>query len=366
MSKETVFNVIPQHTKEHYMFFGEQPNISRYDVPIHPVFDKLIDKQMGFFWRPEEFDISKDKNDYKMLSDTQKHIWAKTISYQIVLDSIQGRSPALALLPFCTLPELETCITWWTAFEGLHNRSYNYILKNVYAVAGDLLDSIVLDQAIIERGKETVKYYDDFINASNAWRAGTSSLTLRELKKKLLLCVASINALEGLSFYASFACSFAFAEQGLMEGNAKQISTIARDEALHLAITQNILKKWSNGEDDPEMQEIYAESIPEIKQIYDTIIAQEKEWCKYLFKDGQMLGLNEKILSDYVEHIAGKRMKNLGIKTNYPVKNPLSWTEKYLSSSDLQVAPQEVEISSYIIGGIKNDMLDADFSNFSF
>jgi ribonucleoside-diphosphate reductase beta chain len=361
---ETVFNTVKNSTKERYMFFGEQPNIARYDEPTHPIFEKLIDKQLGFFWRPEEFNISKDKNDFKMLNDAQKHIWAKTISYQIVLDSIQGRSPALALLPFCTLPELETCITWWTAFEGLHNRSYNYILKNVYAIASDLLDTIVLDEAIVERAKNTVKYYDDFINHGNAYRAGNPTCTLRELKRKLVLCVASINALEGLSFYASFACSFAFAEQGLMEGNAKQISTIARDESLHLAITQNILKKWANGEDDPEMQELYKECLPEIREIYENIILQEKAWCKYLFRDGPMLGLNEKILSDYVEHIAGKRMRNIGIKNDYPVKNTLSWNEKYLSSSDLQVAPQEVEVSSYIIGGVKNDISDADFGAF--
>lgn len=360
--KETVFNTQP-NIGEHYMFFGEQPNISRYDTPTHPIFDKLIDKQMGFFWRPEEFDISKDKNDFKMLSDSQKHIWVKTISYQIVLDSIQGRSPSIALLPFVTLPELETCITWWTAFEGLHNRSYNYVLKNVYAIAGDLLDGIVLDENIKDRAEETVKYYDEFINASNEWRAGISKLTLRELKKKLLLCIASINALEGLSFYASFACSFAFAEHGLMEGNAKQISTIARDEALHLAITQNIMKKWASGEDDPEMVEIYQESLDEIRGIYETIIAREKIWCDYLFKDGSMLGLNAKILSDYVEHIAGKRMKNIGIKNSYPTKNPLSWADKYLSSGDLQFAPQEVEISSYVIGGIDNDAADCDFTD---
>jgi ribonucleoside-diphosphate reductase beta chain len=363
--KETVFNTQPNVTKEQYMFFGEQPNIARYDEPTHPIFDKLIDKQIGFFWRPEEFDISKDKNDFKMLSDTQKHIWVKTLSYQIVLDSIQGRSPSLALLPFVTIPELETCITWWTAFEGLHNRSYNYILKNVYAVAGDLLNGIILDESIKERAANTVKYYDDFINESNLWRAGVSKLTLTQLKKKLVLCVASINALEGLSFYASFACSFAFAEQGLMEGNAKQIATIARDESLHLAITQNILKKWASGDDDPEMVEIYQDSLEEIRGIYESIISQEKEWCKYLFSEGSMLGLNEKILSDYVEYIAGKRMKNIGLKTNYSTKNPLSWTEKYLSSGDMQVAPQETEISSYVIGGMKNDLTDHDFGNFT-
>lgn len=370
---ETVFNTIPQNTNRHWMFFGEQPNIARYDVSVHPIFDKLTQKQKGYFWQPEEIDITKDKNDYKQLSESQKHIFRKTLSYQIVLDTIQSRSPSLALLPFCTLPELEACITAWTFFESIHNYAYSYIIRNIYSNPSDLLDSIVLDDNIVKRATATIKYYDDFIEYANLYRSNglvhsvlNEAETLTILKKKLILCVASVNALEGLSFYASFACSFAFAEQGLMEGNAKEISIIAKDEALHLAITQNIMKKWSNGDDDPEMATLYAELLPEIEKIYLNIIEQEKEWCQYLFKDGSMLGLNAKILSEYVEYMAGKRMKNIGIKTNFITKNPLSWTEKYLTSGDLQVSPQEVEQSSYIIGGVKNDIADADFKEFKF
>lgn len=361
---ETVFNTQPQGTENHYMFFGDSPNIARYDVNVHPIFDKLTAKQKSNFWQPEEIDINKDKIDFKSLTDSQRHIWAKTLSYQIVLDTIQARSPALALLPFVTLPELEACVTAWCFFESIHNYSYSYILRNVYNVPSDLLDTIIVDESIKERAKETIKYYDDFLNYGLWYRVGEPKCSMRELKKKLLLCVASINALEGLSFYASFACSFAFAEQGLMEGNAKEITLIAKDEALHLAITQNILKKWAKGEDDPEMTELYKECLPEIEQIYLNIIEQEKEWCAYLFRDGSMLGLNEKILSEYVEYMAGKRMRNIGIKASFTTNNPLSWTEKYLTGSDVQVAPQETEITNYIIGGIKNDVADADFSSF--
>jgi ribonucleoside-diphosphate reductase beta chain len=358
---QTVFNTNPLTAKERYMFFGEQPNIARYDVLAQPIFYKLDKKQVSYIWTPEEVDLNKDKNDFKTLSDTERHVWIKNISYQSVLDTVQARSPALALLPFVTLPELEACITSWCFFEKIHNDSYNYIIRNAYEVAGDLFDSIVLDDSIMARAKTTIVYYDDFLNAGIAYRAGHPTCTMRELKKKLLLCIASINALEGLSFYSSFACSFAFAEQGLMEGNAKIITFIAKDESLHLAITQNILKKWENGEDDPEMKKLYKECLPEIEKIYNNIIEQEKEWCKYLFKDGPMLGLNEKILTEYVEFMAGKRMKNLGIKTSYTTKNPLSWTEKYLTSGDIQVAPQETEITSYVIGGTKNDLSDANF-----
>lgn len=360
---ETVFNT-NQRDKSQYMFFGEGANIARYDELTYPIFDKLTKKQKGFFWTPEEIDLNKDAKDYKTLSDIQKHIFTKTLSYQIMLDSVQARSPALALLPFCTIPELEACIEWWCAMEQVHNSAYSYLIRNVYANPADVFDNIVLNDNIIGRAKHTIKYYDEFVNAANQYRAETGKVSLDELKEKLVLCVASINALEGLSFYASFACSFAFAEQGLMVGNANEISLIARDEALHLAITQNILKKWASGQDDPIMKTIYHDKLDEIRAIYENIIEQEREWSAYLFKDGSLLGLNEKILNDYVEYMAGKRMKNLGIKTGYSSKNPLSWTEKYLTSSDLQVSPQETEVTSYTIGGIKNDLEDMDFSPF--
>lgn len=371
----TVFNT-RKRQPEQFMFFGEEPNISRYDVMAQPIFHKLTEKQKGFFWQPSEIDLTKDSKDFKMLSDVQKHIFTKTLSYQTMLDSVQGRSPALALLPHCSLPELEACINWWCAMEQMHNESYSHIIRNVYQTPADVFDTIILDENIINRAKTTIKYYDSFIKASCFYRSigghsgntndDNENFALRDLKKKLILCIASINALEGLSFYASFACSFAFAEQGLMVGNATIISLIARDENLHLAITQNIMKKWSNGQDDPEMQTLYAECLDEIRDIYMNIIEQEKEWCKYLFRDGSMIGLNERILSDYVEYMAGKRMKNIGLKTDFITKNPLSWTDKYLNSHDAQEAPQEIEKQSYIIGGTKNDVADADFSDLSF
>lgn len=361
---ETVFNLNKIASKQS-MFFGDKPNVSRYDILTHPIFEKLTQKQKGFFWQPEEIDLNKDNKDFKILSEAGKWIFTETLSYQTMLDSIQNRSPALALLPHCSLPELESCIEWWCAFEQIHASSYAHIIRNVYQNPSDVFDNIIENDEIVSRATASIKYYDDFLNYSLIARTN-GKYDPRELKKKLLLCIASINALEGLSFYASFACSFAFAEQGLMVGNASIISLIARDEALHLAITQNILKKWSEGDDDPEMIELYQECLPEIKTIYENVIAQEKLWCKHLFKHGTIIGLNEKILSEYIEYMAGKRMKNLGLKTNYITKNPLTWMDKYLNSSDNQVAPMEQEIISYVIGGVKNDLSEANFSEFKF
>lgn len=362
-------------TKE-YMFFGEQPNVARFDVQRFDIFKKLFEKQLGFFWTPQEVDLSKDSRDFKTLPQNEQHIFVKNLLFQSLLDSVQSRAPALALIPHVSLPELESMITWWTAFETLHSFSYQWIVEGVFANATEVFDGILDDTNILNRADAVSKYYDDFMDYSAWFRVlgpGVHKvndlevvMTERELKRRLLLCIASVNVLEGVRFYASFACSFAFAERGLMEGNAKVISLIARDENLHLAVTQNILKKWANGEDDPVMAELWAENTEVIAQMYHDCVEQEKEWSAYLFKYGPMLGLTEDILNAYSSYIAGKRMRAIGLKHNYPSKNPLGWTDKYLNGADNQVAPQEAEISNYVIGGVSQDFDTNEFASLDF
>lgn len=359
----TVYNVDSTHSQQ-FMFFGEEQDIYRIDKLVHPQFDKLTRKQKGFFWQSEEIDLTKDKRDFKVLTEAQEHIFTSTLTYQNMLDSVQGRGPGLALLPHASIPEMEAFILWWSAMEQTHADAYSYLVRNVYSDPTKIFDDSVINPKIIKRAQNTIKYYDDFLTHSLGYRNGVQYIDLFELKRKFLLMIVSINALEGLSFYGSFACSFAFAEAGLMVGNSNIISLIARDENLHLAGTQTILKLWRDGKDDPDFKTLYYQEIDQIKAIYDNIVQQEKEWGEYLFSKGTMIGLNQKILGDYVEYIAGNRLKNLGIKHEYISQNPLPWTLKYLNTSDKQTSPQENEKLEYIIGGVKNDLDFADFTKF--
>lgn len=359
-----------------YMFFDEQPNVARYDVQKFPIFEKLIEKHLGFFWKPDEVDVNKDAIDFKRLSEHEKHIFMENLKYQTLLDSVQGRAPNLALLPYVSLPELETLIETWSFSETIHSRSYTYILRNILSNPSIAFDDIIRNTNIMNRANAVTNYYDDFMEYAKLYETFGEGehklngkkvvLNKRELKRKLLICVASINILEGVRFYVSFVCAFAFAENDVMEGNAKIISLIARDENLHLAITQNILKKWAAGQDDPEMKELFWEELDKIEAMYHEAVEQEKEWSRYLFKDGSIMGLDELRLNEYVEYIAGNRMRAIGIKNDYSKRNPLSWTDKYLKSSDNQVAPQETEITSYIIGGVKHDIDKDSFADITF
>ena len=373
----TVFNSEEVDTKRQPMFFGKPLGVQRYDSFKYPVFDRLTTQMLGYFWRPEEVSLQKDRSDYQSLRPEQKHIFTSNLKYQILLDSVQGRGPGMAFAPYTALPELESAMNVWQFMEMIHSKSYTYIIKNVYSDPSEVLDTILNDERILDRAKSVTRAYDEFINEaqqwgqSNLWKDGWENTqakdnSLNELKRKLYRAVANVNILEGIRFYVSFACSFAFGELKLMEGSAKIISLISRDENQHLVLTQNIMKNWMNG-DDPEMQQIAEVEKDNVISMFKNAVKEEKEWAEYLFKDGSMIGLNDKLLGQYVEWIANKRMKALGIDPIYdqPLRNnPLPWTQHWISSKGLQVAPQETEVESYVVGGIKQDMKKNSFSGF--
>ncbi len=373
----TVFNTSEVDVKKQQMFFGQPLGIQRYDSYKYPVFEKLTQQQLGYFWRPEEISLQKDRSDYQTLRPEQKHIFTSNLKYQIMLDSVQGRGPGMAFAPYCSLPELEACMKVWEFMEMIHSRSYTYIIKNVYSDPSVVFDNILNNETILERASSVTEAYNDFINSaqqygtSNDWLYAQEGVSYAkesrlELKRKLYRAIANVNILEGIRFYVSFACSFAFGELKLMEGSAKIISLIARDENQHLVITQNILNKWREG-DDPEMQQIAKEEEAWVTSAFENCVNQEKSWAEYLFKDGSMIGLNDKLLNNYVEWIANRRMKAIGIKPLYDISaknNPLPWTEHWISSKGLQVAPQETEVESYVVGGIKQDVQKDTFAGF--
>ena len=360
----SIFPLVKQIPNESTMFFGEKVNIARYDKVKYPQFDKLTEKQQGFFWRPQEIDCTKDIKDFKNLTPQQKHIFTANLKRQILLDSVQGRAPCEAFLPICSLPEIENWIIAWSFFETIHSRSYTHIIRNVYSDPSKVFDEILDIQEIVDCAKDISKYYDNLIDW-NKMLPGYSNATQPYLHKKALWrCLNAVNALEGIRFYVSFACSWAFAELKQMEGNAKIIKLIARDENVHLASTQQMIKLLPK--DDPDFEKIKKECEGEVLEMFRSVVDQEKAWAKYLFQEGSMIGLNEKLLGEYVEWIAAKRMTAIGAPSIYKQgTNPLPWTQKWIGGAEVQVAPQESEISSYISGGIKQDIAKNTFDNFS-
>lgn len=371
-------SVFKQKQKSHLtstMFYDEGIDIARYDQVKYPELDKITDKQLGFFWRPEEIDVSKDKADFRALTEHERHIFTSNLKRQILLDSVQGRGPVETLLPVASLPELEPLVMAWTFMETIHSRSYTHIIRNVYANPSKVFDEMLDIQEIADCATDISRYYDECIEANSWWNllgegkhtvnGEEVNVDLFEVKKKLWLALNSINILEGVRFYVSFACSWAFAELKKMEGNAKIIKFIARDENTHLAASSFMIKVLPK--DDPDFAKIKEECEDEVVKMFVDAVNQEKLWADYLFKDGSMIGLNAKLLYDYIEWIANKRMKAIGVSSPYsvPQANPLPWTEKWIGGGNVQVAPQETEISSYVIGGVKQDVDENTFKGLS-
>jgi ribonucleoside-diphosphate reductase beta chain len=348
----TVFNQKNVDTSSQKVFFGEPLSVARYDKLKYNMFDKFTEKQMGFFWRPEEVDISKDSKDFKSLSEYEQHIFTSNLKRQILLDSVQGRAPVQAFLPITSLPEYENWLITWSFFETIHSRSYTHIIRNVYSNPSDVFDSIMDIKEIADCAESISMYYDTLIDFNNSPVAKVGSY---EHKKALWMALNAVNALEGIRFYVSFACSWAFAELKKMEGNAKIIKFIARDENVHLASTQQLIKILPK--EDKDFAKISEEMQNEVINMFSSVVEQEQTWAKYLFKDGSLIGLNEQLLCDYVEWIAHKRMHAIGLQSMYKGgSDPLPWTQKWISGSDVQVAPQETEIVTYIVGGIKKEI----------
>ena len=373
----TVFNTTQVDSTKQKMFFGPPLGVQRYDKFKYPVFDKLTQQQLGYFWRPEEVSLQKDRADYQTLNEAQKHIFTSNLKYQILLDSVQGRGPGMAFMPYCSLPELEGAMNIWQTMEMIHSRSYTHIIKNVYADPSEVFDKILEDDKILSRAQSVTRAYDEFLQAAQVYGSGNmwehqldgvpmAQNELYELKRKLYRAVANVYILEGIRFYVSFACSFAFGELKLLEGSAKIIGLIARDESQHMTITQNILNKWRDG-DDPDMAEIAKEEEMNVYNMFKECVDEEKLWAEYLFKDGSIIGLNDKLLAKYVEWTANRRLRSIGLKAIFdtPISNnPLPWTEHWLSSKGMQVAPQETEVESYLIGSIKQDVKKDTFAGF--
>jgi len=373
----SIFNQTINNTLTEPMFFGDSVNVARFDQQKFEMFEKLTEKQLSFFWRPEEIDVSKDKIDFAKLLPNEKHIFISNLQYQILLDSVQGRSPNIAFLPIVSLPELENWIETWAFSETIHSRSYTHIIRAIVNEPGVIFDQIMKTDEIIERATSVSKYYDKLIKHSQAFllhgegkheiNGEIIDINLYSLKRLLYLTIISVNILEAIRFYVSFACSFAFAERKVMEGNAKIIKLIARDEALHLTGTQHMINLMRDGKDDLDMKAIAIECDSEVIQMFKDAANQEKEWADYLFRDGSMIGLNAEILKQYLEYITNIRMAALNMEPIFKqTTNPLPWLNHWLDSDNVQVAPQETEITSYLVSAIDNtiDAGDQDFNDF--
>jgi len=344
------------YTKEP-LFFGEELSIQRYDKFRYEKIFNMFKQHISYFWRPEEVNLSKDRSDFASLSDHERFIFTKNLGYQILLDSVQSRGIS-HLLNDCSNPESELFAKTWEFFETLHSYSYTYIIKNIYPNPSDVFDTILKDDEIMKRTTSVTKYYDDLIES-------IPDDTIDDKKKKLYLTLVSINILEGIRFYVSFACSYCFAQNKKMEGNAKIISLINRDENLHMGFSTHLLRLLAD-EPSEGFQHIVKECEQIVIDMYRDAASEEMEWAKYLFKDGTMIGLNSEILTQYMKWLTNNRLKAIRVEPTFEkITNPINWITNWTESKSIQEAPQETEKETYVIGAFQQVDENESFDEFS-
>lgn len=371
-----MFDVNAGNFLEQPLFFGDCVSTARYDKQSHPIFEKLITKQLSFFWRPEEVDLSAARGEFKDLAPHKRHIFLSNLKYQTLLDSVQGRAPTAAFLSICSLPELETWIETWTFSETIHSRSYTHIIRSVLSDPSAELDTITEIDEIINRAAAVTSEYDNLINMQYVYNvAGGYGVHYVDnvawdcseyaMKKQLIRTLFSVLLLEGARFYVSFACSFQFAELGVLEGNAKIVKLIARDENLHKSGVLYILRTLM-GSEDPVYKQVFTDLSGWFDETFEETTKQEDEWIDYLFQYGALEGLNSRMLKAYLRYVADKVYFNLFKVHKYPdyLENPIPWIDGWFGSDTIQIAPQETELESYLVGQIDSEIGEGDFSDF--
>lgn len=349
---KTVLNIENIDSNNAPLFLGEDQSLQRYDAPKYPKFLELWRQQKEFFWMPDEVKLEKDRIDYQELSDKEKFVFNSNLRWQTMTDSMLSRS-IHKMSDYVSNPALEICMSVWADMETVHSFSYTWILQNITKEPNKFFNSILEDKEIVRRANEIKQNYDKLLGDP------------KNIKEAIFDSILSTQITEGLAFYVSFACSFFFGFNGKMEGNSKIIKLISRDENLHVAITQNILKIFKERKEEG-FQDIVKNNEQKIYDMYGQAVENEKSWAEYLFSQGDLLGLNERILGKYIEWLANGRLVSLGYKKIFDQPtNPIKgWLDAYTDSKQVQIAPQESEISSYKISARNPSIDESEFDGF--
>ena len=333
--------------------------IQRFEEVKYNKLAKFEQEARGFFWVPEEVSLTKDSQDFKDASDTVKHIFTSNLLRQTALDSLQGRGPSQIFTPVCSIPELEAVMYNWSFFEtNIHSRSYSHIIRNIYNVPKDVFNTIHDTQEIVDMASSVGNYYDR-LHVINCRKETGGVVTEQEHIDAIWLALNASYALEAFRFMVSFATSLAMVENRIFIGNGNIISLILQDEIMH--------KEWTGWminqvvKEDPRFAAAKTRCEDEVYQMYLDVIREEKDWAKYLFKHGPVIGLNANILIDFVDYTAKNALHEIGIKylESAPRSTPIPWFNKHVDTSKKQTALQENESTNYVIG-VMSDTLDYD------
>lgn len=352
----TVFNKdnLGYKTKKYPLFLGDDLGLFDTVNIAYPQIEDLYQKQLKQIWNEFEVDLSQDKMDMLTVPKETSDLMIKTLSWQHLADSVASKSIAGLLMPYVTNSELEGLINLWAFFETIHARTYSHIVKQTFKDPNEMLNNTYNEMSVLVRSEAIVK-------AFNGLESLSKDVSKNDKMKALVKAITALFALEGIAFMSSFAVTFSIVETDVFQGIGQLVTLICRDEMLHTRMdfaVIDILKK------DPEWLEVIKEVQPEIKEILDSVVNQELSWSDYLFSEGrQVVGLNAGLLKEYVQYMAKPLYDFMGVDYSFETykENPLPYMDKYIDSSKVQTAAQELQLTAYNIGDIEDDTDSLDF-----
>jgi ribonucleoside-diphosphate reductase beta chain len=341
--------------------------IQRFEEVKYNKLVKFEQEARGFFWVPEEVNLTKDAQDFKESSETVRHIFTSNLLRQTALDSLQGRGPSQIFTPVVSLPELEALVYNWTFFEtNIHSRSYSHIIRNIYNVPKEVFNTIHDTKEIVDMASSVGRYYDK-LHAINCMKE-LSEVMQGQVNEEahidaIWLALNASYALEAFRFMVSFATSLAMVENKIFIGNGNIISLILQDEILHRDWTAWLINQVVK--EDSRFARAKEELANQVYGLYADVIREEKEWADYLFQKGPVIGLNAGILKDFMDFTAFNALKEIGIKYQQPAprSTPIPWFNKHVDTHKKQTALQENESTNYVIGVMSDDISYDDLPN---
>jgi ribonucleoside-diphosphate reductase beta chain len=347
--------------------------IQRFEEVRYPRIEKYNDTAEGFFWRPQETTLTKDKLDFKESGKAVKHIFTQNLLRQTTLDSFQD--PATIFTPVSSVPELNLLVKNWSFFESnIHSKAYSHIIRNIYNVPKDQFDKIHDTAEIVSMASNIGEYYNSLheVNSQKTMAdkyqrlyngkptSGSTPVdapTEYEHLKAVWLALNASYGLEAIRFMVSFATSLAMVENKIFIGNGNIIGMIMQDELLHTDWSAYLLNQ--NIKDDPRFAQLKHDCADEVYEMYMGVIKEEKQWSKHVFREGVVIGLNSEIMCAHVDYTAEARLRQIGIKyreANIPRSAPLPWFNKHADTSKKQTALQENESTAYVLGAMEGEI----------
>lgn len=350
----TKFNANNDGYKNGYpLFLGQQLGVIDTINVQYPKLEELYQKQLSQIWSEFEISLEQDKMDMLNVPKATRELMVKTIMFQTSADSCACRSIVEILGKYISNSELLNLVTLQTFFEVIHARTYSHIIKQTFTDPSDMLEELYNEANVLRRLEPIVKAFDEISNLPE-------DATEKQKRQAIIKTMVALFALEAISFMASFAVTFAITESGVFQGIGQLVTLICKDEVLHGRMDYEVLNILKN---DAEWKTEMIFLTEELKAILDSVVQQEESWTEYLFSEGrQVIGLGSELLKDYIYYMSKPLYDALGLPFDFKVvtTNPIPYMDKYIDSTLVMALPQEIQITSYKIGAVKDDTDNLD------